>query len=319
MAALLAYLLSIAIFLGASYAGLVWLTEPPAKTSTPHAAKVQTGGAPGTKAPASEHRANVEKPPANSQGTPGKLGPVESAGPAKGDPSTMGKAGNDNSGSAAARNPEIKQAEVKPADTKQADAKPVDTASTPSSPASSKEQSQLGNPPRADAKSGGDGVPPGGCMPIGMTAQGDLVFPMQCRDLLQQSAQPTAPPSPTRQAERTKSASQEPALPSPEPAKPQSESGNGGGNSAPAIANRAQPPSTRTTDLDSRAESNSAPRSSVAREVLRRKKVATRKPDQSPPPKAATDSHGDDHPSPPNRSGNMASRSDDWFNPLGFR
>jgi hypothetical protein len=316
MAALLAYLLSITIFLGASYAGLVWLTEPPAKPSTPHAAKLQSGGAPGTKPSVSEQHASVEKQSVNSQA--GKNAPVETAGPAKSE--TVGKAGNDNSGFAPARNPELKQADVKPADVKpidgkQADAKPVDTPSPPSPP-SSQEQSQIGNSPRADAK--GDSVPPGGCMPIGMTAQGDLVFPMQCRDLLQQSP-PAAFPSPARQAERTKSASQEPALPPPEPAKPQPENGNGGGTSAPAIANRAQPPPTRTTNLDSRAEGNSPPRTSVAREVLRRKKVATRKPDQSPPPKAATETHGDDRPSPPNRSGNMASRSDDWFNPLGFR
>jgi hypothetical protein len=30
-----------------------------------------------------------------------------------------------------------------------------------------------------------DGVPPGGCMPIGLTARGDLVFPMQCRELIE--------------------------------------------------------------------------------------------------------------------------------------
>jgi hypothetical protein len=315
MAALFAYLLSITIFLGASYAGLVWLTEPATKTSTPHAAKVQTGGASGAKPPVSGQHASVERPPANSLGTAGKPGSIEFGGPAKVDAPTVGKAGNDTSGSAAARNPEVKQADVKTADTKEAEARPADTPS-PASPPPTREQSQGGNSPRADAK--GDGVPPGGCMPIGMTAQGDLVFPMQCRDLLQ-SAQPAAPPSPTRQAERTRSASQEPALPPPEPAKPQPESGNGGGNSAPAIANWAPPPPTRTTNLDSRAEGNSPPRTSVAREVLRRKKVATHKPDQSPPPKAATDSHGDDRPSPPNRSGNMASRSDDWFNPLGLR
>src|SRR6202035_2476739 len=29
-----------------------------------------------------------------------------------------------------------------------------------------------------------DGVPAGGCMPIGLTARGDLVFPMQCRELI---------------------------------------------------------------------------------------------------------------------------------------
>jgi hypothetical protein len=28
-------------------------------------------------------------------------------------------------------------------------------------------------------------VPPGGCMPIGLTASGEIVFPIQCRDLIE--------------------------------------------------------------------------------------------------------------------------------------
>jgi hypothetical protein len=28
-------------------------------------------------------------------------------------------------------------------------------------------------------------VPPGGCMPIGMTASGETVFPIQCRELIE--------------------------------------------------------------------------------------------------------------------------------------
>jgi hypothetical protein len=35
-----------------------------------------------------------------------------------------------------------------------------------------------------------DSVPPGGCMPIGLTARGDLVFPMQCRELLERQRGP---------------------------------------------------------------------------------------------------------------------------------
>jgi hypothetical protein len=48
--------------------------------------------------------------------------------------------------------------------------------------------------PTADPAIGGvpkiDGVPPGGCMPIGLTARGDLVFPMQCRELLERQRGP---------------------------------------------------------------------------------------------------------------------------------
>jgi hypothetical protein len=33
-------------------------------------------------------------------------------------------------------------------------------------------------------------IPPGGCTPIGLTAQGDLVFPMQCRELIERKRGP---------------------------------------------------------------------------------------------------------------------------------
>ena len=35
-----------------------------------------------------------------------------------------------------------------------------------------------------------DGVPAGGCMPIGLTARGDLVFPMDCRELIERQRGP---------------------------------------------------------------------------------------------------------------------------------
>jgi hypothetical protein len=37
-----------------------------------------------------------------------------------------------------------------------------------------------------------DNVPVGGCMPIGLTARGDLVFPMQCRELIERERGPVA-------------------------------------------------------------------------------------------------------------------------------
>jgi outer membrane biosynthesis protein TonB len=42
---------------------------------------------------------------------------------------------------------------------------------------------------RPDAQKS-DGVPAGGCMPIGLTARGDLVFPMQCRELIERERGP---------------------------------------------------------------------------------------------------------------------------------
>jgi hypothetical protein len=35
-----------------------------------------------------------------------------------------------------------------------------------------------------------DNVPTGGCMPIGLTARGELVFPMQCREILDRERGP---------------------------------------------------------------------------------------------------------------------------------
>jgi hypothetical protein len=35
-----------------------------------------------------------------------------------------------------------------------------------------------------------DNVPTGGCMPIGLTARGEMVFPMQCREILERERGP---------------------------------------------------------------------------------------------------------------------------------
>ena len=38
-----------------------------------------------------------------------------------------------------------------------------------------------------------DGVPAGGCMPIGVTANGQMVLPLQCRDLIERQGGPISP------------------------------------------------------------------------------------------------------------------------------
>jgi hypothetical protein len=54
------------------------------------------------------------------------------------------------------------------------------------------------NPSATPAASPGkEDVPPGGCMPIGMTASGEMVFPIQCRAIIER--------------ERGKAAKQKPA------------------------------------------------------------------------------------------------------------
>jgi hypothetical protein len=57
-----------------------------------------------------------------------------------------------------------------------------------------------------------DNVPVGGCMPIGLTARGDLVFPMQCRELIERERGPVS-----EQQLRTPERSQQepPAKPTP--------------------------------------------------------------------------------------------------------
>jgi hypothetical protein len=42
--------------------------------------------------------------------------------------------------------------------------------------------------PRPESQTGN--IPPGGCTPIGLTARGDLVFPMQCRELIERERGP---------------------------------------------------------------------------------------------------------------------------------
>ena len=53
-----------------------------------------------------------------------------------------------------------------------------------------------------------DGVPAGGCMPIGLTARGDLVFPMQCRELIERERGPI----PEKQQISEPRSQQEPAV-----------------------------------------------------------------------------------------------------------
>src|SRR5260370_40701401 len=74
------------------------------------------------------------------------------------------------------------------------------------------------NPAPADPSVKED-VPPGGCMPIGLTASGEIVFPIQCKEFIER--------------QRGKAADQKPAAVEEKPAK-QSEGGSPV-NSKPAI------------------------------------------------------------------------------------
>ena len=45
-----------------------------------------------------------------------------------------------------------------------------------------------------------DAVPTGGCIPIGLTADGEKVFPLQCRELIERQRGPVASSSPVQRA-----------------------------------------------------------------------------------------------------------------------
>lgn len=76
------------------------------------------------------------------------------------------------------------------------------TASSPASKASNKDTIEV--PPNGtgvaeentDVLSKQADVPSGGCMPIGLTAKGELVFPMQCQELLERHRGPVASQDP---------------------------------------------------------------------------------------------------------------------------
>src|SRR5882724_10090746 len=48
-----------------------------------------------------------------------------------------------------------------------------------------------------------DGVPAGGCMPIGLTARGDMVFPMQCREVIERERGPVPEQQPQAPEQRS--------------------------------------------------------------------------------------------------------------------
>ncbi len=47
-----------------------------------------------------------------------------------------------------------------------------------------------------------DAVPPGGCMPIGLTARGDMVFPMQCREVIERERGPVPAQAPEQRSQQ---------------------------------------------------------------------------------------------------------------------
>jgi hypothetical protein len=69
-------------------------------------------------------------------------------------------------------------------------------------------------PPEPAAK---EDVPPGGCMPIGLTASGEIVFPIQCKEFIERARGKTVEQRPP--AAEEKSAAKQPDAVGPEKGK----------------------------------------------------------------------------------------------------
>jgi hypothetical protein len=54
-------------------------------------------------------------------------------------------------------------------------------------------------------------VPPGGCMPIGLTASGEIVFPIQCRELIERHRETTVEQKPAAVEQKPAAVEQKPA------------------------------------------------------------------------------------------------------------
>jgi hypothetical protein len=61
-------------------------------------------------------------------------------------------------------------------------------------------------------------VPPGGCMPIGLTASGEIVFPIQCKALIEQHRGKDVNPSPAAVEQKPAAVEQKPATVEQKPA-----------------------------------------------------------------------------------------------------
>jgi outer membrane biosynthesis protein TonB len=75
------------------------------------------------------------------------------------------------------------------------------------------------NPVQADPLVKQDELPPGGCMPIGLTASGEVVFPFQCKDFLERHK--AADRKPAAAEEKPATAEEKPAPAEPRAAAPE--------------------------------------------------------------------------------------------------
>jgi hypothetical protein len=159
-------------------------------------------------------------------------------------------------------------------------------------------------------------VPPGGCMPIGVTAQGEFVFPMQCQGLLEQNRGPLNPqaPVPTISAQSPAPEDQQ----TPELAQPVGLDKGSNRNESPS--NEVNP---KVADI-SPSRDDLAVKETSKPEVIKEKTAKGRNTQFSHPKRVMMilrtiefpDGHREQRLLPMNRSRKMASQQ--WFNPLTF-
>jgi hypothetical protein len=143
----------------------------------------------------------------------------------------------------------------------------------------------------------GPHLPRQGCAPIGLTAQGDLVFPMECRAQLELHRAPTS----GDQADATQSAYKTPERPT-VPAQRSAEAATERPLNDPDL-------SGGTGSITGKVHSH-ADESTAFGHSARRARSSTRTTNDGP---------REERPSRMGRSGTAVSLSDEWFNPLGLR
>lgn len=309
MPALLAYLLSIAIFIGGGYVGLVWLTNPPTDGTVQSASfQVKKSEVPTkeTKRRAADAAAGTSE--AAVKPVDNELGSAIFSGPHVTD-----------------RNIALKP----PGEKFGAEAKPADTGLSAAEHSVSK---QLNVP---DAPSGqtqiarAENAPSEGCMAIGVTARGQLVFPMQCRDVLGNEREASREVRQSTGEPKTQSGSLAPTAPvthdtatKTEPAKPLTGLNQ---NLSPSTSPLAEK-SKSSPETVSKAETKPVPEKAEKPQAIEENRGESPKRPRSKPIMMILrtiefpDGHREQRLLPINRTPKTASQSEEsWFSPLSYR
>jgi hypothetical protein len=279
MPALFAYLVALSLLLGGGYASLQWLSAPDTSVNPPLSVS--------------------KRPPAN-KGVVEKSGPhVTGATPAKTRP--YDRAEPEITGSAPASDGQINGAPV---------AAPDQTGIAALNQTGVSEDNK-----KAQTKATED-APAGGCMPVGVTAKGELVFPMQCKGLLERhrgpvDAQPVIPNDATRSPAQDERQTAEPA---------RSVGGNAGLNRNESQSDGAD---ARVADISPSRDDQAVKEDSKPEVVIEKKAKGRNMQFSHPKPVMMIlrtiefpDGHRGQRLLPMNRSRKMASQQ--WFNPLTF-